>query len=53
MSSSNHKIIPLFCRSLESLGALQCKMRIQANDDVYETTINRLAAAEENHKKNW
>jgi len=27
-------------------------MRIQANDDVYETTINRLAAAEENHKKN-
>jgi hypothetical protein len=53
MSSSNCKIILLFCRSLESLGALQHKMRIQANDDVYETTINRLAAAEENHKKNW
>ncbi|KDR23417.1 hypothetical protein L798_05389 [Zootermopsis nevadensis] len=28
------------CRSLESLGALQCKMRIQANDDVYETTLH-------------
>jgi hypothetical protein len=28
-------------------------MRIQANDDVYETTLHRLAAAEENHKKSW
>ncbi|XP_051175717.1 RNA polymerase II elongation factor Ell [Leptopilina boulardi] len=37
-------------KSLESLGALQCKMRIQANDDVYETTRHRMAVAEENNK---
>ncbi|KAK2583444.1 hypothetical protein KPH14_009418 [Odynerus spinipes] len=36
--------------SLESLGALPCKMRIQANDDVYETTRHRMAVAEENNK---
>jgi hypothetical protein len=47
------KSLQLFYRSLRSLGALQCKMRIQANDDVYETTLHRLAAAEENHKKSW
>ncbi|KAK9305305.1 hypothetical protein QLX08_003578 [Tetragonisca angustula] len=37
-------------RSLESLGALSCKMRIQANDDVYETTRHRMVVAEENNK---
>ncbi|XP_003395885.1 RNA polymerase II elongation factor Ell [Bombus terrestris] len=37
-------------KSLESLGALPCKMRIQANDDVYETTRHRMAVAEENNK---
>ncbi|XP_015604168.1 RNA polymerase II elongation factor Ell isoform X2 [Cephus cinctus] len=37
-------------KSLESLGALPCKMRIQANDDVYETTRHRMAVAEENSK---
>ncbi|XP_014211973.1 RNA polymerase II elongation factor Ell [Copidosoma floridanum] len=36
--------------NLESLGALPCKMRIQANDDVYETTRHRMHAAEENNK---
>ncbi|XP_066599287.1 RNA polymerase II elongation factor Ell [Prorops nasuta] len=36
--------------TLESLGALPCKMRIQANDDVYETTRHRMAVAEENNK---
>ncbi|KOX76737.1 RNA polymerase II elongation factor ELL2, partial [Melipona quadrifasciata] len=42
---------PFFlCRSLESLGALSCKMRIQANDDVYETTRHRMVVAEENNK---
>ncbi|XP_068986727.1 RNA polymerase II elongation factor Ell isoform X2 [Bombus flavifrons] len=37
-------------KNLESLGALPCKMRIQANDDVYETTRHRMAVAEENNK---
>ncbi|XP_029174532.1 RNA polymerase II elongation factor Ell [Nylanderia fulva] len=37
-------------KSLESLGAIPCKMRIQANDDVYETTRHRMAVAEENNK---
>ncbi|XP_026666494.1 RNA polymerase II elongation factor Ell isoform X2 [Ceratina calcarata] len=36
--------------NLESLGALPCKMRIQANDDVYETTRHRMVVAEENSK---
>lgn len=46
--------VPFFlCRSLESLGALPCKMRIQANDDVYETTRHRMAVAEENNKNKW
>ncbi|KAF3422294.1 hypothetical protein E2986_03464, partial [Frieseomelitta varia] len=45
---------PFFlCRSLESLGALSCKMRIQANDDVYETTRHRMVVAEENNKNKW
>ncbi|KMQ94681.1 rna polymerase ii elongation factor ell [Lasius niger] len=37
-------------KSLESLGAIPYKMRIQANDDVYETTRHRMAVAEENNK---
>ncbi|KAK0161090.1 hypothetical protein PV327_009605 [Microctonus hyperodae] len=37
-------------KNLESLGTLPCKMRIQANDDVYETTRHRMAVAEENSK---
>lgn len=39
-------------RSLAALGALACKMRIQAKDDVYEATRHRVAAAEEQSKKN-
>ncbi|XP_011882921.1 PREDICTED: RNA polymerase II elongation factor Ell [Vollenhovia emeryi] len=37
-------------KSLESLGAIPYKMRIRANDDVYETTRHRMAVAEENNK---
>ncbi|XP_026290839.1 RNA polymerase II elongation factor Ell [Frankliniella occidentalis] len=39
-------------RSLAALGALTCKMRIQAKEDVYEATRHRVAAAEEQQKKN-
>ncbi|GLH07417.1 Uncharacterized protein GBIM_12875 [Gryllus bimaculatus] len=39
-------------KNLENLGALQCKMRIQAKDDVYEATRHRMAVAEEAQKKN-
>ncbi|XP_046400899.1 RNA polymerase II elongation factor Ell isoform X2 [Ischnura elegans] len=34
------------------MGALPCKMRIQANEDVYAATKQRMAVAEEQHKKN-
>ncbi|XP_018365149.1 PREDICTED: RNA polymerase II elongation factor Ell [Trachymyrmex cornetzi] len=37
-------------KNLESLGAIPYKMRIQANDDVYETTRHRMAVVEENNK---
>lgn len=40
-------------KSLESLGVLPCKMRIQAKEDVYETTRHRMAAVEENNKNKW
>lgn len=39
-------------RSLAALGALSLKMRIQAKEDVYEATRHRVAAAEEQQKKN-
>ncbi|EZA60325.1 RNA polymerase II elongation factor ELL [Ooceraea biroi] len=39
-----------FRRSLEGLGAIPYRMRIQANDEVYETTRYRMAVAEENSK---
>ncbi|XP_055693782.1 RNA polymerase II elongation factor Ell [Lutzomyia longipalpis] len=35
---------------LDVLGTLSNKMRIHANDDVYETTKHRMAVAEENQK---
>lgn len=38
---------------LEVLGALNRKMRIHANDDVYEMTRDRMAAAEKNQKDKW
>lgn len=38
---------------LEVLGALPQKMRIHANEDVYETTRYRMAVAEENQKNKW
>ncbi|RLU16904.1 hypothetical protein DMN91_010973 [Ooceraea biroi] len=37
-------------KSLEGLGAIPYRMRIQANDEVYETTRYRMAVAEENSK---
>ncbi|XP_057334986.1 RNA polymerase II elongation factor Ell-like isoform X2 [Microplitis mediator] len=36
--------------NLESLGTMPYKMRIHANEDVYETTRHRMAVAEENNK---
>uniref|UniRef100_A0A023F1T6 Putative rna polymerase ii elongation factor n=1 Tax=Triatoma infestans TaxID=30076 RepID=A0A023F1T6_TRIIF len=39
-------------RCLESVGSLPCKMRVQANEDVYETTKNRMQAAEKQQKEN-
>lgn len=38
---------------LQNMGHIPHKMRIHANDDVYETTRHRLAAAEENQKNKW
>lgn len=38
---------------LDVLGTLSNKMRIHANDDVYETTKHRMAVAEENQKNKW
>jgi len=46
-------VLFFFCRNLENLGTLSYKMRIQANDDVYETTRHRMAVAEENNKNKW
>ncbi|XP_075238386.1 suppressor of Triplolethal [Lycorma delicatula] len=39
-------------RCLENVGLLHCKMRVQANEDVYDVTRQRMAAAEQMHKKN-
>uniref|UniRef100_A0A2M4AN16 Putative rna polymerase ii elongation factor ell n=1 Tax=Anopheles triannulatus TaxID=58253 RepID=A0A2M4AN16_9DIPT len=37
---------------LQNMGHIPHKMRIHANDDVYEATRNRFTAAEENQKNN-
>uniref|UniRef100_A0A146MD56 RNA polymerase II elongation factor ELL n=4 Tax=Lygus hesperus TaxID=30085 RepID=A0A146MD56_LYGHE len=39
-------------RCLESVGPLPCKMRVQANEDVYATTKSRMQAAEKQQKEN-
>lgn len=39
--------------SLSVLGPIPYKMRIHANDDVYEATRHRMTVAEENHKNKW
>ncbi|BES94138.1 RNA polymerase II elongation factor [Nesidiocoris tenuis] len=39
-------------RCLESVGSLPCKMRVQANEDVYATTKSRMQAAEKQQKEN-
>ncbi|CAH1407219.1 unnamed protein product [Nezara viridula] len=39
-------------RSLETVGSLPCKMRVHANEDVYETTRSRMQAAEKQQKEN-
>ncbi|XP_068912678.1 RNA polymerase II elongation factor Ell [Tenebrio molitor] len=36
--------------SLEVLGSIPYKVRVRANDDVYEATRHRMTIAEENHK---
>ncbi|KAK5649180.1 hypothetical protein RI129_000209 [Pyrocoelia pectoralis] len=36
--------------SLETLGVVPYKIRIHANDDIYEATRHRMTVAEENHK---
>lgn len=46
-------VLFFFCRHLENLGTLSYKMRVHANDDVYETTRHRMAVAEENNKNKW
>lgn len=38
---------------LEVLGVLPNKMRIHANEDVYEATRHRMAVAEETQKNKW
>lgn len=40
-------------RTLETLGTLPYRMRIQANDDVYETTRHKMAKETENSKTKW
>lgn len=39
--------------SLAVLGPIPYRMRILANDDVYEATRHRMTVAEENHKNKW
>nr|XP_018905239.1 PREDICTED: RNA polymerase II elongation factor Ell [Bemisia tabaci] len=39
-------------KCLETVGSLQCKMRIHANEDIYEATRSRMAAVEQQQKKN-
>lgn len=39
--------------TLGVLGPIPFKMRIHANDDVYEATRHRMTVAEENHKNKW
>ena len=43
------------CRSreYEKLGAMTMKMTVKANEDVYETTKNRISVAQEARQKNW
>lgn len=53
LTNAPQKVLVCCHRSLAALGALACKMRIQAKDDVYEATRHRVAAAEEQSKKNW
>lgn len=40
-------------KHLETLGLLPYRMRIQANDDVYETTRTKMAKESENSKNKW
>lgn len=35
------------------LGPVQYKMRVQAQEDVYETTRRNALVAAQNHKRNW
>lgn len=40
-------------RSLEYVGTLNRRMRVIANDDVYEATRHRMVAVDKLHKKSW
>lgn len=40
-------------KQLTTLGTLPYKMRIQANDDVYESTKHKMAKETENSKNKW
>lgn len=40
-------------KSLRALGSMPTRMRVQANDDVYETTKHRMAIGVENQKSKW
>jgi len=40
-------------RSLEYVGTLNRRMRVLANDDVYEATRHRMVAVDKLHKKSW
>lgn len=40
-------------KSLRALGSMPTRMRVQANDDVYETTKHRMAIRVENQKSKW
>ncbi|XP_058805746.1 RNA polymerase II elongation factor Ell [Phymastichus coffea] len=37
-------------KTMDSLGSLACKMRVNANDDIFETTRHRMHAVEVNNK---
>lgn len=38
---------------LEGLGSIPNKIRIHANDDIYEATRNRMTEAEDKYKNKW
>lgn len=39
--------------SLEGLGSIPNKIRVHANEDVYEATRNRMTEVEDKYKNKW